>query len=162
MPCGAISNYKIATGWRNFVNFVENSATLTVIENDKSMGFATVTKLNSCDDPMAEVQAQALSGYKFIRWSDGSTDNPHIVLVEEDMTLSAEFAPEEVDVENVQIISAELYTREGILYVEGAGTDYSVLNTAGHLFYSGNDNELQLPRGVYMVNVDGKIQKVVI
>ena len=146
------------------MNYEEFSPELTVGVNDETMGFAVVTKQNSCDDAVAQVQAQALLGYKFVRWSDGSTDNPHIVLVTEDMTLTAEFAKEEedVDVEDAIITSAEVYTRDGVLYVEGSETDYYVLDTAGRLIYSGRDAELRLPRGVYVVNVGGEVQKVIL
>jgi hypothetical protein len=48
------------------------------------------------------------------------------------------------------------------LHVEGAETDYYVLDMAGRLIYSGRDTELQLPRGVYVVNVGGEVQKVVL
>ena len=233
IPCGSINSYKIAEYWSEFVYYVENSATLTVVPNDNTMGFATVTKRNTCDDDVAQVQAQALPGYKFVRWSDGSTENPHIVLVTEDMTLTAEFAKEgeepgenpdvekhnnfivesadatqgsviititaqaiegfefshwsdgstenprnvtlDKDVElyahfqvkgtgleNSVISSADVYSRDGILHVEGAETNYYVLDMAGRLIYSGRDTELQLPRGVYVVNVGGEVQKVVL
>ena len=135
---------------------------LTVNSNDDTMGFAAITKRNSCDDNVAQVQAQALSGYKFMHWSDGSTENPHILLVTEDMTLIAEFAKEEVDVDNIQITSANVYSHDGKLHVEGAKTNYYVLDMAGRLIYSGHDTEVQLPRGVYIVNVDEEIQKVVL
>ena len=126
------------------------------------MGFATVTKRNTCDDDVAQVQAQALAGYKFVRWSDGSTENPHIVLVTEDMTLTAEFAPEEVDIENILITSANIYSSNGRLHVEGAETNYYVLDMAGRLIYSGRDAEVQLPRGVYLVTIKGEVQKIVL
>ena len=233
IPCGSINSYKTAEYWSEFVNYVENSATLTVVPNDNTMGFATVTKRNTCDDDVAQVQAQALPGYKFVRWSDGSTENPHIVLVTEDMTLTAEFAKEGEEpgenpdvekhnnfivesadatqgsviititaqaiegfefshwsdgstenprnvtldkdmelyahfqvkgtgLENSVISSANVYSRDGRLHVEGAETDYYVLDMAGRLIYSGRDTELQLPRGVYVVNVGGEVQKVVL
>ena len=164
VPCGSKEKYQTAEYWWEFMNYEEFSPELTVGVNDETMGFAVVIKQNSCDDAVAQVQAQALSGYKFVRWSDGSTDNPHIVLVTEDMTLTAEFAKEEedVDVEDAIITSAEVYTRDGVLHVEGAETDYYVLDTAGRLIYSGRDAELRLPRGVYVVNVGGEVQKVVI
>ena len=233
VPCGSINSYKTAEYWSEFVYYVENSAILTVISNDKNMGFATVTKRNTCDDDVAQVQAQALPGYKFVRWSDGSTENPHIVLVTEDITLTAEFAKEgeepgenpdvekhnnfiiesadatqgsviititaqaiegfefshwsdgstenprnvtlDKDVElyahfqvkgtgleNSVISSADVYSRDGRLHVEGAEIDYYVLDMAGRLIYSGRDTELQLPRGVYVVNVGGEVQKVVL
>ena len=296
VPCGSINSYKTAEYWEEFINYVENIFILTVVSNDNSMGFATVTKRNSCDDPVAQVQAQALADYRFVRWSDGSTENPHIVLVTEDMTLTAEFAinqcqvtlesdgngsvtgsgtyeygteiiieakadkgyhfekwsdgntenPRSITVTEDMTLTAEfainqyqvilesdgngsvtgagtydygtevtieaiadkgyhfekwsddntenprtitvtedielsatfeldetpvdnitnsyvvIYTNGNILHIEGAETDYYVLDAAGRLIYSGRDTELQLPRGVYVVNVGGEVQKVVI
>ena len=164
VSCGSLSAYLTADGWKDFVNFAEFTLVLTVEVNDATMGFATVTKQNSCDDNVAQVQAQANVGYKFVRWSDGATDNPHLVLVEEDMTITAEFAKEEdkVDVETVQITSANVYSHNGILYVECAETDYYVLDMAGRLVYSGHDKEVQLPRGVYLVIIKGEVQKIVL
>jgi hypothetical protein len=234
IPCGSINSYKTAEYWSEFTNYEEvPSTTITINVNDETMGFATVTKRNTCDDDVAQVQAQALTGYKFVRWSDGSTENPHIVLVTEDMTLTAQFAKEgeepgenpdvekhnnfivesadatqgsviltitaqaiegfefshwsdgstenprnvtlDKDVElyahfqvkgtgleNSVISSADVYSRDGRLHVEGAETDYYVLDMAGRLIYSGRDTELQLPRGVYVVNVGDEVQKVVL
>ena len=235
VPCGSIISYKAAEYWKEFVNYVENSAILTVVSNDKNMGFATVTKRNTCDDDVAQVQAQALPGYKFVRWSDGSTENPHIVLVTEDMTLTAEFAKEgeepgenpdvekhnnfivesadatqgsviititaqaiegfefshwsdgstenprnitldkdielyahfqikgtSTGLENSVISSANVYSSNGRLHVEGAETDYYVLDMAGRLVYSGRDTEVQLPRGVYLVTIKGEVQKIIL
>ena len=164
IPCGSITKYKTAEYWNEFTNYEEvPSTTLTINVNDETMGFATVTKQNSCDDNVAQVQAQAKAGYKFVRWSDGSTDNPHIVLVEEDMTITAEFAPEtSTTVDNVTNSSIVIYTDGNTLYIESAETDYYVLDAAGRLVYSGRDAQIQLPRGVYVVSIAGEIQKVII
>ena len=48
------------------------------------------------------------------------------------------------------------------MHVEGAETDYYVLDMAGRLVYSGRDAQIQLPRGVYVVSIAGEIQKVII
>ena len=235
VPCGSKVKYQTAEYWKEFVNYEEVTAgTLTVDVNDKTMGFATVTKPNSCTDDVAQVQAQALAGYEFVRWSDGATENPHILLVTEDMTITAEFRkigeePEDkpgedethnnfivesadktqgaveititakaiegfefdhwsdgstenprvvtldedvelyayfrvagTGLENSVISSANVYGNNGVLYVEGAETDYYVLDAAGRLIYTGRDAQLQLPRGVYVVAVGGEVQKVVL
>ncbi|MEE1090995.1 MAG: hypothetical protein UH103_06180, partial [Paludibacteraceae bacterium] len=104
----------------------------------------------------------ANKGYHFEKWSDGNTENPRTITVTEDIELSATFELDETPVENVQITSANVYSRNGILHVEGAENDYYVLDMAGRLIYSGRDTELQLPRGVYVVNVGGEVQKVVL
>ena len=64
--------------------------------------------------------------------------------------------------ENSVISSANVYGNNGTLYVEGAETDYHVLDAAGRLVYSGRESALSLPRGVYVVNVGGEVQKVVL
>ena len=232
VPCGSIAAYQSSSYWNEFTNYIESPNTLTVNVNDATMGVAVITKQATCSDITAQVQAQAKSGYKFVGWSDGFTENPHTIFVTEDMTITAEFAPEtpkytitlncdaskgsvsgagtyasgteatieaiankgyhfvkwsdentenpriivvtedielsatfeldETPVENVQITSAKVYSRDGRLHVEGAKTDYYVLDMAGRLIYSGRDTEIQLPRGVYVVNIAGEIQKVVI
>ena len=147
------------------MNYEEvTEATLKVNVNDETMGFATVTKLNSCADDAAQVQAQALSGYKFVRWSDGATENPHILLVTEDVTITAEFAPigTETFVENLDGSTINIYSNKGVLYIYGLSADYQVFDVNGRLIYTGRDAQLQLPRGVYMVAVGGEVQKVVL
>ena len=162
VPCEALLAYLVADGW-SFVNYTEFSFILTIEVNDKTMGFATITKQNNCTDDVAQVQAQALAGYEFVRWSDGATENPHILLVTEDMTITAEFrVAGTTNVETSVISSASVYGSNGVLYVEGAETDYYVLDAAGRLIYTGRDAQLQLPRGVYVVAVGGEVQKVVL
>ena len=231
VPCSSISTYQTTEGWKDFTNFVGVGLPplLTINVNDASMGVATITKQNSCEDNIAQVEAKANAGYKFVRWSDGNTENPRKITVTEDMTLTAEFAIDqyqvtlksngngsvtgsgtydygtkvtieaiankgyhfvkwsdgntenprtitvtedielsatfeldETPVENVQITSANVYSRNGILHVEGAETDYYVLDMAGRLVYSGRDTEVQLPRGVYLVTIKGEVQKIVL
>ena len=139
-------------------------ATLIVNVNDETMGFATIIKQNSCTDDAAQVQAQALSGYKFVRWSDGATENPHILLVTEDVTITAEFAPigTETFVENLDGSTINIYSNNGVLYVDGLSADYQVFDVNGRLVYTGCDAMLSLPRGVYVVVVGDEVEKVVL
>ena len=165
VPCGSKAIYQCTKVWNEFVNYEEvTEATLKVNVNDETMGFATVTKSNSCADDAAQVQAQALSGYKFVRWSDGATENPHTIFVTEDMTLTAEFAPigTETFVENLDGSTINIYSNKGVLYMDGLSADYQVFDVNGRLIYTGRDAVLQLPRGVYMVAVGGEVQKVIL
>ncbi len=235
VPCGSKAKYQNTEYWREFVNYEEvPTGTLTVEVNDKTMGFTTVTKSNSCTDDVAQVQAQALAGYEFVRWSDGATENPHILLVTEDITITAEFRkigeePEDkpgegephnnfivesadktqgnvkititaetiegfefdhwsdgstenprvitldadvelyayfrvagTGLENNVISSANIYTTNGTLHIEGAETAYHILDASGRLIYSGNATSLSLPRCVYIITIAGEMQKVVL
>ena len=165
VPCGSKAIYQCTKVWNEFVNYEEvTEATLKVNVNDETMGFATIIKQNSCTDDAAQVQAQALSGYKFVRWSDGATENPHTIFVTEDMTLTAEFAPigTETFVENLDGSTINIYSNKGVLYIDGLSADYQVFDVNGRLVYIGCDAVLQLPRGVYMVAIGGEVQKVVL
>lgn len=69
-------------------------------------------------------------------------------------------APTDIDATNTD--SFVVYTQGGMLYIEGVETDYNVFDSAGRLIYTGRDAQLQLPRGVYMIAIGDKIQKVVL
>ena len=65
---------------------------LTVEVNDASMG----TAFGSGDyEPNEEVEisAQPKSGYMFVRWNDGNTDNPRKVRISSDLSFTAFFEP---------------------------------------------------------------------
>ena len=164
VPCGSVEKYRAAEYWWEFVIYEEVSPRLIVNVNDETMGFAAITKQNSCTDDVAQVQAQALSGYKFVRWSDGATENPHILLVTEDVTITAEFAPigTETFVENLDGSTINIYSNNGVLYVDGLSADYQVFDVNGRLVYSGCESVLSLPCGVYVVVVGDEVQKVVL
>ena len=164
VPCGSKVKYQTAEYWWEFMNYEEFSPKLTAGVNDETMGFVTITKQNSCTDDVAQVQAQALAGYEFVRWSDGATENPHILLVTEDMTITAEFAPvgTETSVDKLEATTINIYSNNGVLYVDGLSVDYQVFDVNGRLVYSGSDAALALPRGVYVVVVEGEVEKVVL
>ena len=93
VPCNAVAAYQASTYWNEFTNYVGSPYSLSIKVNDNSMGLAVIIKQNSCTDVTAQVQAQALPGYEFVKWSDGFTENPHTLFVMEDMAITAEFAP---------------------------------------------------------------------
>ena len=109
--------------------------------------------------------AKPIKGFEFVEWTDGNTDNPRILRLIEDTEIYARFKISEnpeVNLNTSKIESANVYGGNGILHVEGAETDYYVLDMAGRLIYSGRDAEVQLPRGVYLVTIKGEVQKIVL
>ena len=156
--------YQASSYWNEFTNYIETPNTLSVEVNDNTMGMAVVTKQNICTDITATVQAQARPGYEFVKWSDGFTENPHTVFVMEDMTITAEFAPigTETFVENLDGSTINIYSNNGVLYVDGLLADYQVFDVNGRLIYTGCDAMLSLPRGVYVVVVGDEVEKVVL
>ena len=112
------------------------------------------------------IEAIAIEGFEFDGWSDGNTENPRTIVLTEDTKLYAYFRMVQggtpVDLETSKISSANIYTTNGTLYVEGAETDYHVLDAAGRLIYTGRNAQLSLPRGVYVIAIGGEVQKVVL
>ncbi len=94
VPCEAVSDYRGAKYWRNFTNFrgIEEPYKVSVEVNDKNMGTASIIKQGTCENNVAKIEAKAFSGYKFIRWNDGNTDNPRSIILVDNITFIAEFA----------------------------------------------------------------------
>ena len=109
------------------------------------------------------LNAKPIEGLVFDHWSDGNTENPRTLILTEDIELYAYFkVAEATNVETSKISSANIYTTNGTLHVEGAKTDYHILDTAGRLIYSGNASTLQLPRGIYLITMGGEVEKIVL
>ena len=112
------------------------------------------------------IEAIAIEGFEFDRWSDDNTDNPRTIILTEDTKLYAYFRIAQggnpIDIETSKISSANVYANGGVLYVEGATSDYHVLDAAGRLVYSGSQTVLTLPRGIYLVTINGEVEKIVL
>ena len=150
-----------------------NPRTITVTENRtytaefevEVFGLYAASENPSMGGVEVTLTAKPIKGFEFVEWTDGNTDNPRILRLTEDTEIYARFRISEnteVNLETSKIQSANIYSRNGILHVEGAETDYYVLDMAGRLIYSGRDTEVQLPRGVYLVTIKGEVQKIVL
>ena len=72
--------------------FAKVQYTITVEANDSAMGVVKGSgayKYNS----ITEISATANDGYHFAQWSDGNTDNPRTLVLTQDTTFTAYFAP---------------------------------------------------------------------
>ena len=109
--------------------------------------------------------AEPIEGFEFLEWSDGNTENPRAFYPIEDIEVYAYFQVKSstpTDIESSMISQARVWGNSGTLHVEGANTDYYVLDAAGKLIYQGRQSEISLPVGVYLVTIAGEIQKVVL
>ena len=152
----------------------ENPRTITVTENKT---YTAEFKLNlytliahSQNPNIGGVEitltAKPIKGFEFDSWSDGNTENPRTIILIEDTELYAYFVMSQggtlVDLETSKISSANIYIQNGTLHVENATGNYHVLDAAGRLIYSGNASTLTLPRGIYLVTINGEIEKIVL
>ena len=109
------------------------------------------------------LNAKPIEGLVFDHWSDGNTENPRTLTLTEDIELYAYFkVADATNVETSKISSANIYTTNGTLHVEGATDGYHILDAAGRLIYSGNATTLQLPRGIYLITMGGEVEKIVL
>ena len=160
VPCNAVAAYQASNYWNEFSNYIETPYSLIVVSNDNTMGNAIVVKQPTCQDITAQVQAQALPGYEFVKWSDGFTENPHTVYVTSDTTITAEFRVASTPVENIFNSQISFYTTDGTLHIEGVESDYQIYTTTGQCVYSGKATTLTLSRGIYLITINGKTDKL--
>ena len=72
---------------------------------------------------------------RFIQWNDGNTDNPRLVTVSQDMTLTAEFVsatPTAVEQtqnsqDNNQNVTIQKIIRNGQVFILREGNEYTIL-----------------------------------
>lgn len=69
----------------------EQQVTLTVTVNDTDMGSVSPATSTVAKGSSVTLTATNEIGYHFVKWSDDSTENPRTVVVDQDMTLQAEF-----------------------------------------------------------------------
>ena len=87
--------------------------------NDETMGYVTVYDSVYYEGETAVLEAIALEGMKFRRWSNGSTENPLSVVVSSDTLLTAYFsAKEQYRVEGASEDEEKGYVLGGGTYLE--------------------------------------------
>ncbi len=149
----------------------DNPRTITVTENKtytaefevEVFGVYAAAAVPSMGGVKVTLTAEPIEGLVFDHWSDGNTENPRTLTLTEDIELYAYFkVADATNVETSKISSANIYTQNSTLHIDGATENYHILDTAGRLIYSGNATTLQLPRGIYLVTINGEVEKVVL
>ena len=127
--------------------FVVNNSYITVHANDSTMGSVSGTGLYGYNAPVT-LTATAYSGYHFLRWSDGNTQNPRYLAAVRDSSFTAIF------VSNVSTITVA-NANPDMGNVSGSGVYYyqnlvSLTATAnyGYHFVQWNDGNTQNPRTI--------------
>lgn len=139
--------------------------TVTASVNDASMG--SVSGSGTFDEGTeVTLTATPSPGYRFLRWSNGATDNPYTFTLTCDTALTAYFEAEST--ESIQVIDgASILCRNGLLSIQGAeGETVAVFDIAGRLILSDTAREgrtYALPEsGVYIVRLGLRAAKKVV
>ncbi len=150
----------------------DNPRIITVTENKtytaefevETFTITTASEVPSMGGVKVTLTAEPIEGFEFVEWTDGNTDNPRILTLTENIEVYARFQMAQggnpVDLETSKISSANIYTTNGTLHIEGATENYHILDAAGRLIYSGNATTLTLPRGIYLVTMGGEVEKI--
>ena len=92
IPCGSWEDYQRAWGDWAFYLFESYNYSASVATSDSTQGSAAVVFQPRCDNHTAVIAATPAPGHTFSHWSDGSTDNPHLLTVTSDTLLVAYFS----------------------------------------------------------------------
>ena len=92
IPCGAQEAYANAEYWNECNIQALPSHTIYTLTEDILKGSAQVSK-SLCGNNNIEITATPNGGYVFSRWSDGVTDNPRTIVLNQDTTFTALFTP---------------------------------------------------------------------
>ena len=148
VPCGSAETYRVASGWSNFNDIRESGALmLSATSANIQYGTASVIQQPTCTDATAIIAATPNTGYRFMQWNDGNTDNPRTVNVISEVEYVANFAA--IPLYMVSAVS----DNETMGTVSGGGTYYegdtatlSVTPNRGYIFTQWNDGNADNPR----------------
>ena len=167
VPCGSLEAYRDAAVWSEVQIQDSLFYTLEISVNDTTMGSVVVEQAPDCADMRAQLRAVPATGYVFVKWSDGSTENPYWVDVESDVRIMVEFAKESATEGDVQAQDVRVYARDGMLRIENvSGSSVGVYDVMGReVFFDvqGGESSYVVPvpcQGVYLVRVGTATYKV--
>ena len=113
VPCDALSTYKANSTWANFlIGYKPKSHHLSVTCNTNNKGTVKIVRNTICDEGDISTATLTVSpkyGYVFTMWSDGNIDNPRVIELSKDTTLTALFASNNTDVSSI-IVDGNSYS----------------------------------------------------
>ena len=144
VPCGSLSAYQSANYWSEFTNFRESFPyTFSATTADATMGSVTIETAPTCGVD-AVIKATPNDDYRFMKWSDGNTENPRTITVTEDITLTAIFEVIKFHVSvtcNNPTMGMVLFTSgtNDTDYEKGANVSFVAITNSGYLFNGWSD-----------------------
>jgi hypothetical protein len=151
VPCGAEIIYQSAFGWSGFDNIIGDiSPTVSVQSSDNIMGIGSITQANTCaNNNTAIIAAIANTGYRFVQWNDGNTQNPRTITVTQDTVFTAEFRVAAQKLFSVlvtanyrnggRVFGSGDYAKEALITIDAAANQ-------GYRFVEWNDGNTDNPR----------------
>ena len=129
--------------------------TLTVISSDESKG--SVTGGGTYDEgTTVQIVAIPKSGYEFVQWNDGNTENPRSIVLSSDSTFTASFKEAEVTPPAETTYTVSLIANDNAMgtvigggsYKEGTTIQIAAMPNEGYEFVQWNDGNTDNPRSL--------------
>ena len=148
--------------------FAIDQHTITVLSNDGTMG--EVNGEGTFDyGSEIQISATAFTGYVFVSWNDGNTENPRTITVEQDSSFTAIFQLED-GVDDVELPNVLIYAHGNQIVVSNAeGYTLEIYDMSGRLIASESKLTQSVSRfnmsadGVYLVKIGNSLfRKVVV
>lgn len=124
--------------------FARNEFVMTAVSEDEDMGTAAVDNEVVAKDGTATFTATPAAHYRFVRWSDDSTDRVHAVTATEDLELTAYFERSEYEV-SVSVNNGEW----GSASVKQSGSDVTYAAVGSDVDYIAEANDGYILQGWY-------------
>ncbi len=151
VPAGSKMFYAVAMGWRRFAKIEELNAktyTVTVQPSDADMGMVTGSGEYELRKQVT-LAAVPNAGYHFVKWNDDNTDNPRILTVTGDTTLTAIFAENTPNTYTVTVLA-----NDAVMGTVSGGGNYeideqvtlTVVPNTGYHFVKWSDDNIDNPR----------------
>ena len=136
---------------------------------DENQGIILGANTNYPVGATASLVAIPADGYVFVRWSDGTTDNPKEVIVDHDIVLAAFFNYTDVDENGLNAVSLYPNPASDKLHLEGieGKHDIQIYNAIGMLVKTSSlngDGEINindLSAGLYLLRINGHTMRFV-
>lgn len=90
IPCGSMEKYQAARYWKE-LDLREREMSYNVELPSTEWGTATIIETNCANHTITIKASVTNSKYRFVRWSDGATDNPRTLTLTQDTTITAIF-----------------------------------------------------------------------
>ena len=138
VPSSSVSSYQSAPVWSEFTNYIGIGLhTITATSANPAMG--TVTGGGTYNGgATATLTAIPNTGYHFVQWQDGNTQNPRTITVTGDATYTATFAPDAAPATVTATIRQSAATSAYAEIVMGQQTSYFYLIYAPQSIFTQN------------------------
>ncbi len=131
--------------------------TITVVSADATMGKVSGSNTYA-ENTIIDISAIPNTGYHFIQWSDGNTQNPRTIVVTADAEYTAQFAKDAITdptkfVINVMSSDNEMGSTSGTgAYELGETVKITAEAKIGYKFVKWNDGNTENPRSIVVIS----------